>query len=110
MKKTIIVTTLILVLGLTMVVQGQKEASGWEYAKFHFAPMNAKDCVWKESSVYAESENLTDLCWKLKINVPNGEEPELHTIINWAGSNGWELVLINNQNVNFTSVWFKRKS
>jgi hypothetical protein len=111
MKKTLIITTLILVLGLSMVVKGQKDAGGWEYAKFHVSPMDAKECVWKEPNAYAESENLTDLCWQLKIDVPSGEKPELHTIINWAGSNGWELVLVTNQElVNFTSFWFKRKS
>ena len=115
MKKTLILTTLILVLGLTMVVQGQKEPSRWEYAKVQVAPFQATAgsesvWIWKESTVYAEGEDLIDLCRQLNINVPDGEEPDLYTVINWAGSNGWELVLLNYQGVNSTSVWLKRKS
>jgi len=115
MKKTLIITTLILVLGLTMVVQGQKESGGWEYAKVQVAPFQATAgsnavWIWKEPTVNVEGEDLIDLCRQLKINVPYGEEPDFYTVINWAGSNGWELVLFNYQDVNSTSAWFKRKS
>ena len=115
MRRTLIITTLILVLGLTMVVQGQREPVRWEYAKVQVVPFGAKAgsnalWIWKEPTINVEGEDISDLCRQLNINVTYGEEPDFYTVIDWAGSNGWELVLLNYQDVNSTSAWFKRKS
>ncbi|MBW8014920.1 MAG: hypothetical protein FVQ82_01925 [Planctomycetes bacterium] len=107
MKRTLILMTLILVLGLSVAVQAQRESSGWEYANIQFDSFGV--WFWKAPAVYAEGEELDDLCRELSIIIPGNENPDLYTLVKWAGGNGWELVSMD-QRVSFISVWFKRKN
>jgi hypothetical protein len=107
MKRTLIIMTLLLVLGITMVVQGENEDGDWEYANIQFDSFGT--WFWREPAVYAEGEELDDLCSELSIILHGNDEANLHTVVNWAGSKGWELVSMN-QSPTYISVWFKRGS
>lgn len=107
MKRFIILMVMLIVLGFTMMVQGQKESGAWEYANIQYDAFGV--WFWKDATLYAEGKEITDLCRELSIIASGNENQDLFTIVDWAGRHGWELVTVN-QRVSYTSVWFKRKN
>lgn len=106
MKRFVIAMTLMFVLAITMLVQGQNDAGKWEYAKVTWNSFGAWS--WNEPTLSAEGEELVDLFQELSIEIPVGKEADLYSIVNWAGKNGWELVTME-QRDRFVAGWFKRQ-
>lgn len=107
MKRFVIIMTLLFVLTLTVIVQGEKESGVWEYANIQFDSFGV--WFWKEPTLYAQGEEVSDLCRELSIRLPGNEEPDLYTLVDWAGRNGWELVAMDTK-VTHIAAWFKRKN
>jgi hypothetical protein len=107
MKRFVIAMTLLFVLALTMIVQGQAETAKWEHANIQWDQFVG--WTWNEPTVFAEGEEINDLCRELSIEIPANKDANLYAVVNWAGRNGWELVAMD-QRVGFIAGWLKRKN
>ncbi len=107
MKRFVIAMTLLFVLAITMIVQGQGETGKWEHANIQWDQFG--DWRWSEPTLYAEGEEISELCRELSIEIHETQEANLYAVVNWAGKNGWELVSMD-QRVGFIAGWLKRKN
>jgi hypothetical protein len=106
MKPTLILMSLLFVLGFAIIVQGGKGSGDWEHANIQWDSFG--EWTWESPEFSAEGDDLEGLFRELSIRIPIGEDPDLYMIVKWAGDNGWELVTMD-QRVGFIAGWFKRK-
>jgi hypothetical protein len=106
MKPTLILMSLLFVLGFAIIVQGGRDSGEWEHANIQWQTF--ENWSWKSPEISAEGDDLEELFRELSIRIPIGENPNLYLIVKWAGDNGWELVTMD-QRVGFIAGWFKRK-
>ena len=96
---------LVMVVGLLLGAQAQKPKQQWEYARLNLDPQ--KDSwSWVAPDVTVEGKDVQDLCKNLSIPEASNNDSVL-SIMNWAGSQGWELTVLVRES--WVSVaWFKR--
>jgi hypothetical protein len=107
MKRFVIIMTLLFVLLLSMIVQGQDESGKLEHANIQWDSFGVWS--WNEPTLYSEAEEIDDLCQQLSIQIAPDKNANLYAVVNWAGNNGWELVSMD-QRVGFIAGWFKREN
>ena len=111
MKRFHIVTALVvLMLMLTMMVNAQRDDGNgnhsWQYATIHVEPFGT--WFWTEPALHAEGKDLNELCRELSIVNTLNDNPSLSVIVSWAGTNGWEMVSMQ-QKPGTVVGWFKRR-
>ena len=110
MKKRHLVIMIMIVLTVGLILGTQKQPKQWQYARLRYK--TARKWSWTAPGVYAEGNNVIELCKKLGIKIPpnigsSSDEANLFAVVDWAGSEGWELVLVS-QYVEFSAGWFKK--
>jgi hypothetical protein len=111
MRRTHLVIVVAIVLATGLLLGAQKQAKGWEYARLRYgygAFGKHVNWSWSAPGVFVESVNVNELCKKLKVQPPNSKNPL--SLVDWAGSQGWELVTMESVEAEFTvAAWFKRQ-
>ena len=105
MNKIRLITIAAILLTLDWVLGAQKPIKQWQYAQLYYDMLS--DWKWVSPDTTAIAKDLDDLCEQLAIEVPSNEDAVFYTIVDWAGSQGWELVIIRG-NTEYTVGWFKR--
>jgi len=105
MKRLQVIACIIVVLGFCLLAGAKKEPDKWQYARINFDEFT--NYSWAEAGVYKEAENIDHLCRELSIDIPQDESANLILLCDWAGSNGWRLVSIE-QRRGYVQAWFKR--
>ncbi len=112
MKKAHLTIACVLVLAAVLLLGAQKQTEEWEYARFRYvygAPSRAVRWSWTSPGVYAEGANVKELGTKLAITLP-ARGANVYSVVDWAGSNGWELVTMEAMEAEYTiAAWFKRQ-
>ncbi len=116
MKKAhlVIVGVAALAGGLMWGAQGQTQE--WEYASFSYvygSPSRAVRWNWTSPGMYADGATIGELGMKMGIAFPEVAVPaefaDQFSVIDWAGSMGWELVTMEAMDAEYTiAAWFKR--
>ncbi|MHC4120322.1 MAG: hypothetical protein ACYSWO_22750 [Planctomycetota bacterium] len=111
MRKAHVVTAVAIVLVAVLLLGAYEQTPKWEYARFRYlygAPSRAVRWSWTSPGVYAEGANVKELGTKLSIKLPP-KGAGAFSIVDWAGSNGWELVTVEAMEAEYTiAAWFKR--
>lgn len=104
MKRTKLVIIIATVLTVSLLLGAQRNPKKWEYARLSYGKLNK--WYWSTSDISAEGANVEELCKNLSIEAPQTKKNVL-TIVEWAGSQGWELaVVVKHQK--YSVGWFKR--
>ena len=122
MKKEHLVIAGVIILAGGLLWGSQEQAKEWEYASFGYAyaaPPNNRAVRWSWTSpgVYAEGASIKELGTKMGITFPvvaayqrGISSPDYFSVIDWAGSMGWELVTMEAMDAEYTiAAWFKRQ-
>jgi hypothetical protein len=117
MRRKHLAMTVIAVLSLSFLLGTYRAPQDWEYARLSFGyvwPVPDKPVytppgwVWTEPGVLVEGEDLEELCEQLGIEVPRNEA-SVFAVVDWAGSQGWEMVTVQSlRPLRTTSAWFKK--
>ena len=81
----------------------------WEYACFQYKQTILS--MWKTPDITVDDGNITELYKKLGIKSSKLPFPPSFEMLNYAGSQGWELVNIYSEDHSTTGMfmyWFKR--
>lgn len=105
MKRTHLVMVVAFVLATGLLLGAQGQTTKWEYARLSYGRF-ADSYSWTVHSVSAESKSMSGLRKKLQIETAPNKDDAL-TIINWAGSQGWELIEVIRY-PDYAIAWFKR--
>ena len=96
-----------LVMGVALLLgaQAQKPKQQWEYARLNLDSQK-DNWSWTAPTVAIEGKDVQELCKKLSIPEASNND-RVHSIVNWAGSQGWEMTVLVRES--WVSVaWFKR--
>ncbi len=104
MKRTHLVMMAAIVLTVALLLGAQKPARKWEYAKLRYG-VHSK-WSWMSPGVSIEGKNVNELVKKLSIETPLKDEG-VFEIVDWAGSQGWELIVVDREST-YSVGWFKR--
>jgi hypothetical protein len=109
MRRTHLVMVVAIVLVTSLLLGAQKQAKQWEYARLSYGYGRGVRWSWTAPGVSVEGGNVNELCKKLAIKIPaNGAET--FVVADWAGSRGWELVIMESiESESAVAAWFKRQ-
>lgn len=112
MKKSHLMIAGVIVLAAVLLLGAQKQTQEWEYARFRYVygtPSRAVRWSWTSPGVHAAGANVKELGTKLAITLP-ARGADVFSVVDWAGSNGWELVTMEAMEAEYTiAAWFKRQ-
>lgn len=104
MKPTHLIIIAVIILAIGMLLGATKPRTNWEYARFRYGGPSKWN--WIAPGVSEEGKNLHELCKRLGTKIrPN--EVSVYAFLDWAGSQGWELVIVD-QRTGYAVSWFKR--
>ena len=104
MKRTYLLAMIAAVLVVGLLLGAKKQANKWEYARLHFGQFNKWS--WTAPDVSVNGQDVKELCKKLAIETPP-DKAEAYTVVDWAGSQGWELTAVVRES-QYSVGWFKR--
>jgi hypothetical protein len=104
MKRRHLVIIIATIVTASLLLGATKPRTEWEYARFRYG--GSAKWNWIAPGVSEEGRNLHELCKRLGTEIrPN--EVSVYTFLDWAGSQGWELVIINERS-GYIISWLKR--
>ena len=104
MKRIHLVIILATVVTASLLLGATKPQTKWEYARFRYG--STAKWNWMAPGVSEEGKNLQELCKRLETKI-RPKEVSVYTFLDWAGSQGWELVIVDQRAGHIVS-WFKR--
>jgi hypothetical protein len=105
MKRTKLVIIIATVLTASLLLSAQKNPKEWEYARLSYGRLSKWH--WNAPGVSAEGADVKELCKKLSIETLPGKTNNVFVVVDWAGSKGWELIVVT-QFSEYSVGWFKR--
>ena len=104
MKRIHLVIIIATIVTASLLLGATEPRTKWEYARFRYGGPSKWN--WVAPGVSEEGKNLHELCKRLGTKIrPN--EVSVYTFLDWAGSQGWELVIID-QRTGYAVSWCKR--
>lgn len=117
MRRKHLAMSVIAVLSLSFLLGTYRSAQEWKYARLSFGYVSPvpdrsgwtpPEWAWTEPGVFAEGADLEALCEQLGIEVPRNEA-NVFAVVDWAGTQGWELVTVQSlRPQSTTAAWFKK--
>lgn len=92
------------VLVAALLLGAQKPAREWEYARLNYGQVN--EWQWMAPGISIQAKDAQEMC--VKLGLPSNTDSSIYTIAEWAGSQGWELIIVQHRDARRAVGWFKR--
>ena len=109
MKRTCLLALFVVVVITGFMMGAKKQASKGQYARLSFGYGLSYKWSWKEPGYSVDGSSVYELCRKLQIQT-SPEAADAFAVVNWASTNGWELITMGSiGQENASVIWFKKQ-